>query len=239
MKPNILQKLVSPQYCYSCGKYGQILCDRCKDRLHGVLPQCYVCRRLSNNYTTHPKCNELLRAVFIAYEYTTPLQKLILELKYNGAYKNLLHLKLDIIKRISRFISTIQYQNPNHQIVLIPIPLHWQKKIKRGFNQTEIICKMFPSELLVKKLLTKPKSSNSQASKNRDGRLHSQLLFKVNNAVILNPNEIPLIIDDVLTTGSTLQHAANAIKKAYPTKNIYGFTLFRPQYRGKADIMSS
>lgn len=164
------------------------------------------------------------------------MRKFITEFKYSGAYVNLESITPLLKPKLKKFIRQIHLKHPNKKPVFIPIPIYWHKKIKRGFNQTEMIANLIP-EIAIKNILIKAKSSKHQAGKDRDKRLKAKFKFTISQRVKLNENEIPILLDDVLTTGSTLKSAAKVVKRAYPKRTIYAIALFRPSYRGSSVII--
>lgn len=105
--------------------------------------------------------------------------------------------------------------------VVIPVPLHQSKLKKRGFNQSELIAEGL-SESLQKKLdaknLIRTIATTTQTRKSRFDRWKNvEKIFKVKNPGQITGKHI-LLVDDVVTTGSTLEACANVILEIPETK---------------------
>jgi len=103
---------------------------------------------------------------------------------------------------------------------MIPIPLSKNKQRKRGYNQAMLLCEGIQEKLPhipILTVLAKQKSSKSQTSQNRIQRNHlSEQPFKLIDPSLLLDKNI-LIIDDVITTGATMEAAAIYLwEKAQP-----------------------
>ncbi|HXS37153.1 MAG TPA: phosphoribosyltransferase family protein [Flavipsychrobacter sp.] len=97
---------------------------------------------------------------------------------------------------------------------IIPVPLHHKKEAIRGYNQSELIAEGISSILnipVVSKALLRKRHTDSQTKKSRGERLENMKdAFEVGSSYLLKNKHI-LLIDDVLTTGATLESAALAI----------------------------
>ncbi len=99
--------------------------------------------------------------------------------------------------------------------VLCPVPLHWTRKFNRGFNQAEVLAEVVGRAWGwdVKNLLRRTRSTGSQVGRKRADRLvgvHDAFRMKFLNEV---PRYV-ILVDDLSTTGSTLDMCAKALKKA-------------------------
>lgn len=127
------------------------------------------------------------------------------------------HLKYKQYKEVGGFLGTmmakeIDYSNRFNQInAVVPIPIHPRKLYMRGYNQAEVIADAIGKYLnlpLINNWMLKTAAIDSQTKKNRVDRWQS-----VDQTYALNPNiqyklEHILLIDDVLTTGATLETCA-------------------------------
>lgn len=110
---------------------------------------------------------------------------------------------------------------------LIPIPLHSKKAFKRGYNQSQLLAEGLQKQINapICPALLRTRHHQSQTKKNRFERQDNvNEIFKVNADILAGKKHV-LIIDDVLTTGATLEAAAQAIKNYDPTIIVSLFTL--------------
>ena len=99
---------------------------------------------------------------------------------------------------------------------LIPLPLFAEKERKRGYNQSEILCQGIATELNLTVLtgnVVRKKYTDTQTKKHRIERWENvEGSFEVRNPSALNGKHI-LLVDDVITTGATLEACGSAILK--------------------------
>ncbi|MFA5815605.1 MAG: ComF family protein [Bacteroidales bacterium] len=98
--------------------------------------------------------------------------------------------------------------------ILVPVPLNPKKQRKRGYNQSEAIAKGLSTGLkipLVNNVLTRPVATSTQTRKSRYERyLNVTGKFKISNPALLENRHV-LLIDDVITTGATLEACAEEL----------------------------
>ncbi|HCC68095.1 TPA: hypothetical protein DEP90_02740 [Patescibacteria group bacterium] len=222
--------LFFPTYCINCGRVGSYLCPWCIKKLKNALPECYVCRKVSNKYITHDECNkDGLDRVFVGWEYSNISKKILGQYKYRYAYKISEILSNILIQRleITGFSKNI---TPN--TLLIPIPIHSSHEKKRGFNQSLLLathlskyfkCRMNPNII---KRVGDHKHQSQQSVKDRLS-MGKNTFEVIRNLEILG--EDIMLIDDVISTGTTLNRACNTLKG----NKISAITLFRgkPHYQ--------
>lgn len=114
---------------------------------------------------------------------------------------------------LAEYLRDGEFHNP---IIIVPIPLGKERSKERGFNQVEEILKRAVNGLAVEvdtTLLKRTRETISQVSLPRHKREENMRgAFKV--MIPLNPLRTYIVIDDVITTGATLQAAINALSEA-------------------------
>lgn len=115
--------------------------------------------------------------------------------------------------------------------ILVPIPLSKTKLRKRGYNQAEILAKELAKRfnLQSQNVLKRVKDTKTQVGKSSvDRKLNIKGAFVISPSASsgFRKNCSILLIDDVVTTGSTLKEAANVLKRA-GAKKVIGLTLAR------------
>lgn len=138
---------------------------------------------------------------------------------------------------IGRFLSGLmaenflQYMQHNQCTfdAIIPIPIHISKRKKRGFNQSEIIGQALSEKCNVPlwtEVLIKQSQSESQTLKSRFRRM-SELKdqFAIGRYDATLDAQHVLIVDDIITTGATLEKAINTLRAQYPAMTFSIATL--------------
>ncbi len=156
---------------------------------------------------------------FIHYYKGGNFQKLMHQFKYKG-YKEIgFELGKRFSKEISKQLTDID--------LIIPVPLFWKKLKKRGYNQAEWIAKGIAETInkpVFSKTLVRIKENPTQTNKSRYQRWENvEGIFSLKNSKSIKNKHI-LLVDDVLTTGSTLEACALTLQKEENTK-ISIFTL--------------
>lgn len=259
------RKLFYPDKCVECGKLGSWICKKCLSRLEPAMPECYLCRRISNRFITHSTCvkgvkdtvnspisptllktsdNHYLNRVFIGWYYDEIAKKLISTFKYRDSYAvselicPLLCNRLESTGFINELLKT-------GKITIIPTPVSPTRLLERGFNQTEYLAKSIVNRFgtdYSANLIIKANDDTHQARFDRFQRaanvvgkyqINESVATKLTKAEKLSLNFV--IVDDLITTGSTINEIAGVVHKRFPNATVSGIALFRgkPQYREK------
>jgi ComF family protein len=157
------------------------------------------------------RCSIEKAAAFSFYNKDSRIRKLIHNLKYKGITEIGFELGKIYGESLIRsdFLTGID--------VIVPVPLHQSKKRARGFNQSEIIADGISSATGIpvdRDSLQRITVTETQTRRSRFERwINVEGIFSVNGASLLEGKHI-LLIDDVITTGSTLESCANELLKA-------------------------
>ncbi len=141
-------------------------------------------------------------------------QELLHNLKYRG--------KQNISSFFGKWLGEELADYPNYQNIdlVIPVPLHKQKLKKRGYNQVEGFGIEIAKALKIPyndTILIKESKTKSQVFKQRLTRFQSEEIFKINHPELINNKHI-LLVDDIVTTGATLENCALQIFKSDQVK---------------------
>ncbi len=212
-KVGFLADLLFPNYCIGCKKRGFYICPSCLNDISKI-------------------DKEVLKNVWSIFDYRDPVVKrAIWELKYQHKYQLAHELGVFLYNFSLEKLSLILNDKPEGSILIIPIPMSKRKQWKRGYNQAYHIARGFHQKInsnsvsLDKNILIKKKKTEPQASiKNKYYRLKNiRGAFDVRGKNKIAGKTI-LLIDDVVTTGGTIQEASRVLRKA-GAKKIYTFTL--------------
>lgn len=119
---------------------------------------------------------------------------------------------------------------------IVPMPLHWSRWLRRGFNQADLLARELSarSGFPVERLVQRARSTARQAQLTRAGRRRNVArAFKVARPDRVRGKRL-LLIDDVFTTGATLNACATALKRA-GAAHVSGLTLARVDRRPLPD----
>jgi len=250
---NFLLNLFFPKFCLGCQKEGSYLCEDCKGLLDISQFNYCLCENSPQTLPFHsiigkcPKCQDKkLSGLFFALPYKEKqlTKKLIYQFKYQPYLKDLSKVLASLI--IEHLILSGKNTNEIWEnAVLVPIPLHRKKFNERGYNQSEELAKELSKILkipVISNCLIKTKETNSQMTLKKEAREKNLLgVFKIASPSARNDapigvggtSDIPplfnkkvFLVDDVYTTGSTMQECAKVLK-AHGAKTIWGISIAR------------
>lgn len=221
-----------PKYCVACRKLGSYLCSSCFAYLSfSVTYVCAICNRASLDGQTHPVCRKKysIDGILASIVYEKTAKKLLYVFKYRPYVTAISSLLVDLF-----FEGLIQNEIFNlllkEQPLLVPIPLHSGKLRRRGYNQAELLAKGLglKTNLAVVNLLQRLKMTNSQfwlSKEQREENLQGVFALSQEKKERVMGRMI-FLVDDITTTGTTFQEAANVLKRN-GAKKVFGLALAR------------
>jgi ComF family protein len=196
------------------------LCARCVAQLEFVrTPHCTTCGHpfygVVEGERMCVKCEGLEPAFQegrTALLFKGPARSLVIELKYHRG----LHVLADmaeIFRRSPELIETVR------DAILVPVPLHPRKARERGYNQAILLAEALATAAgggtHVESLLQRVLDTQTQTAFDRRTRMANlKNAFALTRAAALNPAHHYILVDDVFTTGSTLNSCARALRRA-------------------------
>lgn len=207
---------VAPRHCEVCGAYigtklrqFEFICDRCVAQFPVAPQPSEVFNRFISNFDR----NELAIDNAVALMNLSENDKfinIIYSLKYNGFRR----VGIEFGKELGRFL--LKYNMVNYD-ALVPVPIHSARVRERSFNQSEIICKGISLIINIpidSKLIKRTRYTQSQTLLNKEERKRNMTnvfaSYKTSNEIT---GKSFLIVDDVLTTGSTINAVGQVLKQ--------------------------
>ena len=222
-----------PSSCILCGSTNchNNLCNYCQTDLpinhHACLrcalplPNSAASNSLCGHCQHQPPAFDWIQAPLL---YQQPVDQLINRFKHQG------HLACGalLVKLLAGQLKTYLNENPAAKPdVIVPVPLHWQRQFQRGFNQAGWVAMQLSRQLgtpLDYTLITRAVATSPQQGLTRKQRLRNlQQSFEVKKDIT---NLRIAVVDDVATTGSTLDTIARALKRSGAAV-VYGYCLAR------------
>lgn len=209
--------LAFPHLCLACRQRqpprGEDICVHCK----ATLPESGFHLRQDNPFTERFWGKVKIESGAALYLFTkeSRVQHLIHELKYKGQKQvgEILGRRFGYALKDSPFFKDVE--------LIVPVPLHPKKELIRGYNQSEMFANGLSETLKIPVLadgLKRVEHSESQTKKGRKERSENvREVFAVKRHQKLEGKHI-LIVDDVLTTGSTLETCARKVLEVPGTR---------------------
>lgn len=220
-----LKDIFFPINCLKCNKEGSFVCEKCLGTLDlsGVFC-CPTCHKDTKNGEYCSSCiPAFITRQIAAIKYDE--KSLIGEVVHSFKYQYVEELQKTIFQMLELFLK--QY-NLDGVDVITYVPLHRRRYVERGFNQAEKIASAL-GKLLDKPVInylkrthyTKPQANFGR--KERLTNLQDAFIFDSKEDIV---NKNILLVDDVFTTGSTIQECAKVLKNNN-VGSVVGFSLAR------------
>jgi competence protein ComFC len=219
---NTLVELFYPSNCVGCGQpqdVGTLLCDKCKGTSPRIqAPFCRCCSRPFEGLITQgfacPNCEDRAPAFECAvsiYQAKGVLRDLIHRFKYGRQF----HLRRVLAEYLAEAMQDSRMQAAPAD-ALVPVPLHPARLRERGFNQADALAETLSrrTHLSILRCIERRRYTNTQTRFDRLERMQN-----LRNAFAMRKNSDVrgkhlVLLDDVLTTGSTLHECALVLRTA-------------------------
>lgn len=215
LKPFV--ELIAPPLCLICENPAgdRLICNNCENKIEQKFAIkknfCLKCGGILEGNRC-PRCRDINFSFEFnrsAYLYKDEIKKIVEDFKYRKIKK--------LAEFIARKMKDLLVQEYPEIHLLVPIPIHPTRKRERGFSQTELITKELSTLTGIKcdcKNLVRTKHTKSQANLTKEERKSNlRNAFKLLDPGMFRNKNI-LLIDDVMTTGITMNEAARVLKRS-------------------------
>ena len=217
-----------PRRCVGCGKLGDFICPECLEKLPRLLPPlCPHCGRPQASGIVCPDCRRRqteIDGIRSPYRFDEVIRKAIYELKY----RNLKAISACLAGLLADYLRSNQLNGE----ALTYVPLHPRRLRERGYNQSSLLARELAKRIdlpVIEDCLVRVKQSKPQvrASDVRERRSNVVGAFVCCDEGVSGKQII--LIDDVCTSGATLESCATALKSKGAV-SVWGLTLAREIY---------
>lgn len=219
--------LLLPLRCLGCGKEGNLICPSCCETLARVrLPLCQRCGdtvsegNLCRSCLNYSLTIDGIRSVFL---FQGTVRQAILQLKYK-------HLKA-VSTPLAQLLAEFLRSQPMKGEMILPVPLHPKRLRERGYNQASLLAKElseFVGLPVAEDALIRVRDAVPQARARSALERRQNVKDAFACRQMLEGKQV-LLIDDVCTTGATLDACATALKSA-GASSVWGLTVAREMF---------
>ena len=202
-----------PERCVGCGKEGDFICRLCQQSLLQItLPACPKCGRPQTDGKLCSDCTDWqakIDGIRSPFRFDGAIRQAIYELKYH----NLRAIATPLAELLQQYLIT----NPIPAEILVPVPLHRKRLRERGYNQSGLLARELSKlinlptigDCLIRQRYAPPQARTSNVEERRSNiyDAFACLDWRLRDKRVL-------LIDDVATSGATLDACAKALKTA-------------------------
>lgn len=215
---DLLLSSIAPHHCIGCRKEGEICCQNCLEQIRDPHASriCYLCSKpikcslngICKKCYKHQSLDSVVWYSDYSFSATSMLVK---SLKFENLYNS----SKIISKAILSLVNNVENIEDKNQIIITSAPTAGSRARKRGWDQARIIAKSSAKskKLKYRQLLIRVSSFDQIGSTKLQRSQESKKFFKPYRKLLIKNSTI-ILIDDVVTTGSTLNSAASVLKQA-------------------------
>ena len=198
---NYAINLIYPNVCGICEKICKDdLCKKCEIKLNNIM-KLKIDIYKNKNFRKH----------LYLFKYEGIIKEKLIKFKFNEKpyiYKSFVKILIKN-KKVCRFLKSYD--------IIIPVPIHYNRKVIRGYNQSDLISKEIAKSLNIKyedKVIFKKINNKPQSTKNKEERKVNVIgAYYCKNGHRIYGKKV-LILDDIYTTGSTVNECSKVLKLA-------------------------
>ena len=195
--------LIYPQECLICGKLNSnTICNKCENKINQELKYTYL-KKIRNEYYFE---NQIY-----LFEYKDYIRRLIIDYKFKDK-SYLYKLFSEIIIKNEKICSIFKSYD-----IIIPVPIHYKRKKERGYNQSDLIARDIANKIknikLENKVVIKKINNKKQSDLTKIERINNvKNVYEIINKERIKNKKI-ILIDDIYTTGNTVNEVSKLLKK--------------------------
>ena len=224
---NALLDLIFPPRCAGCGQSGNLWCSACQADVRMIPdPVCSHCGRPLENLRDDDLCRQCrhfpleIDGIRSAVMFEGPLRQAIHHLKYSG--------RTSLAEPLGAFLSAKWQADPLPADTIVPVPLHASRVRERGYNQSLLLAEQLSRAsglVLNESMLTRVRATAPQVTLNAaERKLNVRDAFQAPGDAARDRRV--LLVDDVCTTGATLESCSLALRRA-GAASVWAMTLAR------------
>ncbi len=216
---------IFPRHCVGCGREGEFLCASCQNTINRILPPlCPKCGRYQPSGLMCPDC----------INWSSSIDGIRSPFQFDGVIRKAIHsLKYQNLRAISSLLARYLYEYllSNHLPVnvIVPVPLHAKRIRERGYNQSVLLSRDLSKLcglLLIEDCLVRERYSGPQARtasvRERQNNVAGAFACRDDRLT----DKAVLLVDDVSTSGTTLDACAGELKK-WGATSVWGLVVAR------------
>lgn len=223
----VVVDLFFPRFCLGCGFLGSYLCLSCESKLTPSKEVCLYCQKESRFGLTHQACQRKggVDGFVSLYKYNDTFRSVLKKIKYKLVRESIRE-TFPLFFRVA-VKSICFYKRTYKTISLQPVPLYPRKEMQRGFNQSRIISQYISRYFNMRTIDVVKRTVNNKPqadlSRPKERRLNMRGVFEFCSTSKITDSSV-FIVDDVVTTGSTVKEVALVLKR-HGVGRVFVFTL--------------
>lgn len=198
---NYAINLIFPNVCGICDKISkEDLCKKCEIELKNIA-KIKIDKYNDKNFKKH----------LYIFKYEGIIKERLIKFKFREkayVYKAFVNFLIKN-EKVCRFLKSYD--------IIIPVPIHYNRKVTRGYNQSALIANELAKKLSIKyeeKVLLKKVNNKPQSTKNKEDRVENVIgVYYTQNEEQIYNKKI-LLLDDIYTTGSTVNECSKILRQA-------------------------